>query len=162
MAQRIPTVVLGASHGAMSESPAGGTHDSLKAAQAPLVSSDLTAWIALRRVNEGGVTLLDESYYHYGRPVPEYLNAPFAELVEAGRLTVAKADPDTAGMQRIRFMQEGRDLYAVLCGKRGVCPDPPVHSCPDTADQKGAEEGLRSQPGDHTTSCGRTGGCPDR
>ncbi len=47
------------------------------------------AWIALRRVKEGGMALLEGSYYHHGRAVPEYLNAPFTEHVKHGRLALA-------------------------------------------------------------------------
>ncbi len=56
-----------------------------------MASSDLTAWIALWRVNEGGVTALEGWYYHHGRAVPCYLNVPLAELVATGRLRLAKA-----------------------------------------------------------------------
>lgn len=94
-------------------------------------TTDLTVWLALRRANEGGVALLDGSYYQHGRAVPHYLNAPLTELANAGRLTLTDADPDTAGMQKITLTYDGRELYATLCGKRGVSPDPP---CPDSAD----------------------------
>lgn len=88
---------------------------------------DLTAWLALRRVNEGGVALLDGSCYHYGRAVPHYLNAPLVELVKTGWLMLAEADPEVGGMRKVTLTEGGRELYATLCGKRGVSPDPPVN-----------------------------------
>lgn len=87
--------------------------------RAPLATTDLTVWLALRRANEGGVALLDSSYYQHGRPVPHYLNAPFTDLVDAGRLTLADVDPDAAGMHKVTLTDAGRELYATLCGKRG-------------------------------------------
>lgn len=93
--------------------------------QIPLIAANLTAWLALRRVNEGGVALLDGSYYHHGRPVPHYLNAALTDLIDAGRLTLAEADPDSAGMRKVTLTDVGRKLYATLCGKRGISdPDP--------------------------------------
>ncbi|MGH4012806.1 MAG: hypothetical protein ACRDSL_02470 [Pseudonocardiaceae bacterium] len=84
-------------------------------ARAWLAGTDLTRWIALRRADEGGVALLEGSYYHHGRAVPHYLNAPFAGLLDGGMLTLA--DPDAAGMRAVTLTEEGRTLYAVLCGK---------------------------------------------
>lgn len=85
-------------------------------------TADLTVWLALRRANEGGVTLLDGSYYQHGRAVPHYLNASLIDLVDAGRLTLTDADPDTTQIQKITLTDAGRELYATLCGKRGVSP----------------------------------------
>ena len=163
MAPRIPQAVPSTENSAVGGSaPDGAAYDCLKIEWAPLARMDLTAWIALRRVNEGGVALLEGSYYHHGRPVPEYLNAPFTELIGARYLMLADADPGAEIMQQVRFTQEGRQLYAELCGKRGVSPDPPVCVCPGTADQGYEEEGSRHRHGDPTTSGGRTGGFPDR
>ena len=106
----------------MGESRAGGTHDDLHAERAVLASGELTLWVALRRVDEGGVGWWEGSYYHHGRAVPEYLNAPFAELVKAGWLVLAQADPDSVGPRRVMLTEHGRALYAVLCGKSDVCP----------------------------------------
>lgn len=33
--------------------------------------------------------------------VPHYFNAPFADLVQSERLTLAKADPDAGGMCKV-------------------------------------------------------------
>jgi len=101
----------------------------------PLAIGDLTAWLALRRVNEGGVALLDGSYYHYGRAVPHYLNAPLVDLVKAGWLMLAEVDPEVGGMRKVTLTEGGRELYATLCGKRGVSPDPRVNQFLDLADR---------------------------
>lgn len=103
--------------------------------QAPLTTTDLTAWLALRRTNEGGVAMLDGSYYHHGRAVPHYLNASFTDLVDAGQVALTEADPDAAGMQRARLTDDGRELYATLCGKRGVHPDPRTSTWPGSVDR---------------------------
>lgn len=128
MTQQAQTATPGTGYGAVGRS-ALDADDSLKAERAPLVSGDLMAWLALRRVHEGGVTLLEDSYYHHGHALPHYLNAPLTELLNAEQLVLAEADPHTAGMQQVRFTQEGQDLYAVLCGKRGVRLDPSVCRC---------------------------------
>ncbi|MGH4016607.1 MAG: hypothetical protein ACRDSL_22280, partial [Pseudonocardiaceae bacterium] len=89
----------------------------------PLAGTDLTMWIALRRADEGGVALLEGSYYQHGRAVLHYLNAPLTDLIEAGMLTLAEADPDAAGMRAVTLTEDGRKLYAVLCGE---CPSHPL------------------------------------
>jgi len=92
--------------------------------QLPLITANLTVWLALRRVTEGGVALLGGSYYQHGRPVPHYLNAPLKDLIDAGRLTLAEADLNSAGMRKVTLTDVGRELYATLCGKRGVSESP--------------------------------------
>ncbi len=84
--------------------------------QSQLAGNDLTAWIALRRVNEGGVTVVDCSYYHRGRAIPHYLTARFADLVGAGLLKPA-AVQDATGMRKVSLTEDGRELYAALCGQ---------------------------------------------
>ncbi|MGH3913476.1 MAG: hypothetical protein ACRDTC_08705 [Pseudonocardiaceae bacterium] len=99
----------------------------------PLQGGDLTVWVVLRRVNEGGMALLDGAFYHHSRVVPCYLNTPLVELVEAGRLRLANSDG--TGMQEVIFTGRGHESYEVLCGKRGVSSDSTVSTCPDMAGQ---------------------------
>ena len=100
-----------------------------------LMSDDLMAWLALRRVNEGGVTLLEGSYYHHDRPVPHYLNAPLTALVETGQIRLAESNLHGRGMQQVMFTENGREWYEVLCGKRGVSSDSPIDAFLGTTGQ---------------------------
>lgn len=101
------------------ESTPRGTGSEPKATVMSL-ASDLTAWLALRRVDRGGVTFLNGAFYQEGRPVPEYLNRTFADLVEEKRLSLDEVHP--TGMRQVMFAEEGRELYAQLCGQRnGSC-----------------------------------------
>lgn len=125
MAQRVQAVTQGASDHAIGGSAPYGVHDSLEAGRKLLAGNDLRRWLALRRVNEGGVTLSGGFYYHHGRAVPHYLDAPLTSLVETGRLALGEAGLDAGGMQQVGFTERGRELYAVLCGKRGVCTSAP-------------------------------------
>ncbi|MGH3932434.1 MAG: hypothetical protein ACRDTF_20945 [Pseudonocardiaceae bacterium] len=100
------------------------------------MGTDLSMWLALRRVNEGGVALLEGFYYHHGRAVPHYLDSPLTDLVGAGYLTLGEAGPDAAGMRKVTLTGQGRELYAVLCGKRGVCPGSPVSMCTEWVAQE--------------------------
>jgi len=128
MTQRAQTVITTMSHHAVARSTPGDAGDGLNPDWAALESGELMAWIALRRVNEGGVALLDGAFYHHGRAVPCYLNAPLTELVETDRLRLVDADPDTAEMRQVMFTENGHEWYEVLCGKRGVSSDSPINA----------------------------------
>ncbi|MGQ0775133.1 MAG: hypothetical protein ACT4NY_12060 [Pseudonocardiales bacterium] len=82
------------------------------------------------------MALLEECYYHHGRAVPHYLNAPLAKLVETERLALVEAGPDTVGIREVTLTDQGRELYAVLCGKRGVCPGSPATVCAEWTAQE--------------------------
>lgn len=117
MVQRVQPAVTTVGHDA---------GEGLRVVPAVLEMGELAAWIALRRVNEGGVAMLDGAFYHHGRAVPCYLNTPLAELVKTGWLSLTEAEPNAAGMRQVMFTENGREWYEVLCGKRGVSSDSPI------------------------------------
>jgi hypothetical protein len=85
------------------------------------LAADLTMWLAF----------LNGSFYQEGRPVPEYLNRAFADLVDEDRLSLGEVHP--TGMRQVRFTEEGRELYAKLCSQRNSSPVVSVGRWPASA-----------------------------
>ncbi|MGQ0774137.1 MAG: hypothetical protein ACT4NY_06935 [Pseudonocardiales bacterium] len=79
-----------------------------------LAGPELFAWLALRRVDRGGIARLDGRYYDRGRRVPCFLLDVFDELVEADLLTLAEPDPYSGGLSRAALTCEGRARFAAL------------------------------------------------
>ena len=122
--QRAQTVVTTMNPHTVDISMPSDAGDGLNADWAALKSGELMAWIALRRVNEGGMALLEGAFYHHGCAVPCYLNAPLAELVETGQLRLAEVDTGAAEMRQVMFTENGREWYEVLCGSVVSLPTP--------------------------------------
>jgi hypothetical protein len=80
----------------------------------PDADPNLLAWVALSRVNDGGVTRLGDDYLDHGSPTPDYLAGAFAELFDTGSLAVA--DPDLGAPRRVTITAAGYLRYAQLRG----------------------------------------------
>ncbi|MGH4020293.1 MAG: hypothetical protein ACRDT0_13870 [Pseudonocardiaceae bacterium] len=79
------------------------------------VSTDLLAWIALRRVHRGGVLHLQGRYFDHERPVPGYLTDTLDALTRAGML--ALVDTDSIA-QRVTVTDAGCARYVTWRGHR--------------------------------------------
>ncbi|MGQ0776397.1 MAG: hypothetical protein ACT4NY_18555 [Pseudonocardiales bacterium] len=78
-----------------------------------LTGPELLDWIALRRVREGGVAMLDAHYLEHGREVPCYLPETFRRL--AGAELTELLDPDyPGGPCRVVLTSHGRARYQEL------------------------------------------------
>lgn len=77
------------------------------------ISLALAAWLALRRVERGGVVFDDLTgwFFDGGRRVPAYLGAAFAELVDRGYLC-----PRPGGS--VEATESGHARYTALCAAR--------------------------------------------
>ena len=86
--------------------------------RALLSGADLYDWIALRRVNDGGVARVDEWWLDWGRRVPGYVTDALAELYR--RELVVLGDPDLAAgcMARAALTDSGSARYVALCQVR--------------------------------------------
>lgn len=58
--------------------------------------SDAPEWLALRRVQRGGVTRTSGGYLDHGSPRADYLTTTLEQLTDAGLITLA--DPDPTGL----------------------------------------------------------------
>ncbi len=88
-----------------------------------LTGIELLDWIALRRVHEGGVTVLDFGYVRWGRKVPCYLPEIFDRLSDAELISSLDVDFSTES-RRVVLMPRGLDRYQELTAKRGTSVDP--------------------------------------
>jgi hypothetical protein len=79
-----------------------------------LSGPDHVVWLALRRVNGGGVATHKGSYYHRGHPIGLLLTEVLGALLDDGLLS--QADPSAVdGLSRISLTEEGAARYAALC-----------------------------------------------
>jgi len=74
----------------------------------------LLEWLVLRRVADGGVARVGAGYLDGGRPLPGFLPARIAELLEAGALTLAEPDPVAEATRRVRLTPAGQARHAEL------------------------------------------------
>jgi len=87
-----------------------------------LTGTELLDWLALRRVNEGGVARHGSEYVHWGRKVPCYLPEVFGRLVETELTDLLEVNCE--GLRRMVLTSRGRDHYQRLSSKRGLPVDP--------------------------------------
>ncbi|MGH3941493.1 MAG: hypothetical protein ACRDTG_23265 [Pseudonocardiaceae bacterium] len=76
------------------------------------MTSEVTEWLALLRVHEGGVTRLAGHYLNCGWPVAGYLADVLDELIDTGFLALAQPNP--IGQQQVCVTYSGQARYAVL------------------------------------------------
>lgn len=116
------------------------------------LSPELVASLVLRRAHDGGVAKVGDRYLDGGHPTPGYLAGAFDELINAGLLAIADADP--YGFRRVSVTETGRTRYAQLrdtrqsaglwvpeprfpttgptaVGRRSSTPSPAVGGTPD-------------------------------
>ncbi|MGH3904304.1 MAG: hypothetical protein ACRDTE_08955 [Pseudonocardiaceae bacterium] len=78
-------------------------------------TSELIAWIGLRRVHDGGVGCVAGCWVQHGRRVPCYLPAALEELTEAG--LIALEDGPHGPLARASLTENGRARYTALLGR---------------------------------------------
>ncbi|MGH3939138.1 MAG: hypothetical protein ACRDTG_10990 [Pseudonocardiaceae bacterium] len=78
-----------------------------------LTGPELLDWIALRRVSEGGVTMLGAHYLDHGQRVPCYLPEAVRRLADA-ELTELLDPNHPGGAQRVVITSRGRTRYQEL------------------------------------------------
>ena len=84
--------------------------------RAPLTGTDLYDWIALRRVNGGGIAKLGDRWLEGGHRVPGYVTEALAVL--CGDRLVTLADLQPGGMTRAALTDAGAARYQQLCQQR--------------------------------------------
>lgn len=82
----------------------------------PLVGTDLYDWMALRRVNEGGMAQVGDCWLENGHRVPGYITDALTELLASG--LVALADQDPYSLRRAALTDTGTARYEWLCQLR--------------------------------------------
>src|SRR5262245_10498548 len=85
---------------------------------------ELSEWIALRRVHDGGMAKSAGAYFDHGRPTPEHLAGVFDRLVWTGLVTVADGDPIWE-LRRLGLTDAGAARYAVLSERQRAGPQAP-------------------------------------
>ncbi|MGH3941900.1 MAG: hypothetical protein ACRDTG_25405 [Pseudonocardiaceae bacterium] len=75
--------------------------------------SDLYPWMALRRVEGGGMARAAGAYFDFGRPTPGHLTGVFDQLIWAGLVAVAAGDA-LWELRRMSLTDTGKARYAVL------------------------------------------------
>ncbi|MCA1676690.1 MAG: hypothetical protein LC799_32475 [Actinobacteria bacterium] len=74
-------------------------------------------WLALRRVNRGGMTRCGTGFVDFGQPLGEFLAEVVGELVEQDLLEVGEVSPRD-GLARVWHTDTGQARYAELCRKQ--------------------------------------------
>ncbi|MGH3940143.1 MAG: hypothetical protein ACRDTG_16220 [Pseudonocardiaceae bacterium] len=88
---------------------------------------DLYPWLALRRVNNGGMAKSAGAYFDHGRPTPAHLAEVFDQLLWTGFVTVAEGDTLWA-LRRMSLTDTGKARYVVLAEQLD-----PAHAAPPPA-----------------------------
>jgi hypothetical protein len=84
-------------------------------AGASLTGTDLYHWIAIRRVLDGEVTMLDGCWRDHGHVVPGYVTDALDELLTGGLVALADPDAMTGGMALAALTNAGIALLEQLC-----------------------------------------------
>lgn len=84
----------------------------------PLSGPDLYDWIALRRVNDSGVTRLGEWWLDRSHRVPGYVTDALAELCRRKLVALGDPDPVAGCMARAVLTTAGTVRYEQLCRQR--------------------------------------------
>ncbi|MGH3933275.1 MAG: hypothetical protein ACRDTF_25240 [Pseudonocardiaceae bacterium] len=87
---------------------------------------DLYPWMALRRVDGGGMARAAGAYFDFGRPTPGHLTGVFDQLIWAGLVAVAAGDA-LWELRRMSLTDTGKARYAVL--SEHLDPEFPVAAC---------------------------------
>ncbi|MGH3932723.1 MAG: hypothetical protein ACRDTF_22425 [Pseudonocardiaceae bacterium] len=103
---------------------------------------DLYPWMALRRVDGGGMARAAGAYFDHGRPTPGHLTAVFDQLIWAGQVAVAAGDA-LWELRRMSLTDTGKARYAVLSEQ--LDPEYAVPPCEVGATPK-TPVGRRSEP----------------
>lgn len=91
----------------------------------PLPGAELIEWIALRRVNGGGVARLCRRWFDFGRSVPCYLPDTLDDLRD--RALIALVDLEgCVGLRRAVMTRAGSLRYVELSARRGAPIVPPT------------------------------------
>lgn len=87
--------------------------------RALLTDADLYDWIALRRVNDGGIARAGDRWFDSGLRVPGYVTEALTALCGNGLVTLAEGDEwDVWAMRRATLTDAGTVRYQWLCQQR--------------------------------------------
>ena len=129
----------------------------------PVSDPGLSEWLALRRVQEGGVAKSAGVYFDHGRPAPGDLTEVFDRLTWTGLVTVAEGDPIWS-VRRLSLTDTGHARYAVLCEQRQrvALPVPPAEfgaqTCAETPDVRRSSTAPLAPPASRPDPGVSTGG----
>lgn len=76
------------------------------------MTPEVTEWLALHRVHEGGLTKLNHTYLNHGRPVAGYLADALDGLIHTEHLALGQPSP--SGQRQVRVTHTGQARYAHL------------------------------------------------
>ena len=76
----------------------------------PLTGTDLYDWMALRRVNAGGIARMGDHWFDHGRQIPDYVADSLAALCDSSAVTLA--EPDGSGMRRAALTNTGKHRFS--------------------------------------------------
>ena len=79
-----------------------------------MTGPELSEWMALDRVVDGGIAKSAGMYFDQGRPAPGHLIEVFDRLLWDGLLVVGDGDP-IWGVQQIKLSEAGQARYLALC-----------------------------------------------
>lgn len=103
----------------LSPNPGGGR-------RRPLTGADLYDWIALRRVNDGGIARVGSRWFDSGLRVPGYVTDTLTALCTDGLVALAEGDEwDVWATRRATLTEAGTDRYQRLCQQRRETRQPP-------------------------------------
>lgn len=86
---------------------------------APLTGADLYDWIALRRVNDGGIAKAGDRWFDSGLRVPGYVTDTLTALCTNRLVVLADGDDwDMWSMRRATLTAAGTTRYQQLCQQR--------------------------------------------
>lgn len=99
----------------------------------PLPGAELIEWIALRRVNGGGVAHLCRRWFDLGRAVPCYLPDTLDDLRRRELILLAHVEESV--LRRAVLTRAGYLRYLKLSASRGVPHEPPTGQPPGRSGQ---------------------------
>ena len=76
------------------------------------MTSEVSEWLVLHRVQEGGAMKLNGEYLDFGRPVANFLASTFDDLISRGLLALGRVNP--LGWQQVCVTHSGQVRYAEL------------------------------------------------
>ncbi|MFN2494903.1 MAG: hypothetical protein ABR608_03200 [Pseudonocardiaceae bacterium] len=87
------------------------------------VSPDTPEWLALRRVQRGGLARISGGgYLDRGFRIADFIGTALDQLIEAG--LVVLGEPDPTGLQRASLTPVGHTRLAALNASRGIASGP--------------------------------------
>ncbi|MGH3905502.1 MAG: hypothetical protein ACRDTE_15150 [Pseudonocardiaceae bacterium] len=93
----------------------------------PLSGTELTDFLALRRVCGNPDSRVDQAGEHYvenERPVLPFIADGLTALIEVGHVTLGEPTPASCTIRPLMVTAGGRARYEHLCDRQGIAPYP--------------------------------------